>query len=119
MANTKFDARQTISRDLLPQLASATGKELDDLLRAIDTDISVPLRLDASNPADLIVTLGTGSTVINPINNRKKIAPHIGGVLPNYAAAETITFPAASGGTITFSQGNNAVLTVPSNEYIH
>ena len=40
---TKFDARQTISRDTLNQLVNATGQELDNILRAINAEVTPPL----------------------------------------------------------------------------
>lgn len=118
MAITKFDARQTISRDTLSQIfPNASDKELDDILRSIDSELTPPLRLDASATPDLIVSVGP-AIVSNAENSRQKSIPHIGSLLPNSFTSGTITFPATSGNTITVSPGNNGTLTVTSNNYI-
>ena len=57
MTISKFDARQTISKDLLDQIANATGIELDNILRALNSEVSPPLRMSASTPADLILNV--------------------------------------------------------------
>ena len=128
MSRTANDARQVILRKFLEQIgnrthhdgtsdAKAAGvSELDNLLDSIDLDLKQPLRLDASNPADLVVSVGP-SVVANTESGRNKSITHIGGVLPDLTSG-TITFPATSGNTITVSPGNNNTLTVTSNNYI-
>lgn len=116
MAN-KFDARQTISRDTLSQiLPYLSGQELDNILRSIDSDLTSPLRMDASNPVDRVVSIGP-SLVSNSESDRQKSISHVNNLLPNFTSG-TITFPASSGGTITVSPGTNNILTVASGNYI-
>jgi len=118
MASTKIDARQVISRDTLQQLAPyATDKEVDDLLRSINSDTTSPLKLDASNPADRTINVGP-AIVSNAESNRQKTIPHIGSLLPNDFTSGTVVFPSASGGAITVTPGNDNTLTVTSNNYI-
>lgn len=129
MSRTQSDARQVILRRFLTQIgnrthhdgtsdAKAAGvSELDNLLDSIDLDLTSPLRLDASNPADLVVSVGP-AVVENTESGRKRSITHIGSLLPNDFTAGTITFPATSGNTITVSPGNNGTLTVANNEYI-
>lgn len=115
--STKIDARQIISRDTLSQLLpNLSGQELDNLLRSINSDLTIPLRLDASNPADLVVNVGA-SNISNPESDRQQSLPHINGSIPTLSSG-TITFPSTSGGTITVSPGTNDTLTVASNEYV-
>ncbi len=128
MARTIQNARQLAFRSFLEQVGNRThhtgtadGKpanqsELDNILDSIDFELTPPLRLDASNPADLILNIGS-SVVANTENNRNKSIPTIGGLLPVLSSG-TVTFPSSSGGTITVAPGNNETLTVPSNEYI-
>lgn len=128
MARTVTDSRQIILRQFLEQIGNRTHhdgtsdakpanvSELDNLLASIDLDLTPPLRLDASNPVDLTVSVGSG-IVTNTETNRNRSIPHVGSLLPNFASG-TVTFPSTSGGTITCTPGNNNTLTVPSNEYI-
>ena len=115
--STRVDARQVISRDVLSQIfPNLSGQELDNLLRSIDSDLTAPLRLDASSTPDLVVSVGSG-VVSNPESGRQQSISHVSGVIPDFTSG-TITFPASSGGTITVSPGNNNTLTVSSNEYV-
>lgn len=114
---TKPDARQIIDRDLLQQLFPyIAGKNLDTLLKAINDDLTVPLRVDASNPVDLQVHIGP-STVLNSISARQKSIPHIQNLIPIFASG-TITFPSVNGGTISVVPGSNTSLTCPINNYV-
>jgi hypothetical protein len=114
---TKINSRQIISSDLLQQLVpNLSGQELDDLLRAINSDLTSLLRLEAANPNSLVVNVGPG-VVSNAVSGRNRSIPHINKVIPNFTSG-TITFPAASGGTITVSPGTNITLTVSNNNFI-
>lgn len=129
MSRSVTDSRQVTLREFLEQIASASHyagttdakpanqTELDNLLRAIDDELTPPLRLDASSPNDLVVSVGA-AVITNSESARSRSIPHIGALLPNSFSSGTVTFPATSGGTITVSPGNNGTLTVPSNEYI-
>jgi len=123
------DARQIGLRRFLEQLANkanydgtsdakpASTTELDNLLDSIDSELTSPLRMDASTTPDLIVSIGA-ALIVNSENNRSRSIPHIGSLLPNDFASGTITFPATSGNPIVVSPGNNGTLTVTSNNYI-
>lgn len=129
MARTVTDSRQITIREFLEQIASkshfdgtsdakpASQTELDNILRAIDDELTPPLRLDASVTPDLVVSIGP-AVIVNSENSRTRSIPHVGALLPNNFSSGTITFPASSGGTITVSPGNNGTLTVASGNYI-
>ncbi len=117
MAVTKFDTRQTISRDTLSRIfPNVSNKELDDILRSINSDLTVPLQLEATSTPDLTVSVGSG-IVNNTESNRQQSIPSISGTLPAFSSG-TVVFPASSGGTITVTPGSDPTLTVPSNEFI-
>lgn len=117
MANTNPFSNQIISRDLLQQIFPyLSGQQLDTLLKSIDKDLQVPLRVDASSTPDLVVTIGPG-IVNNNISGRQKSIPHIQNAIPNFTSG-TITFPSVDGGTITVSPGSNLTLAINPNEYI-
>lgn len=114
---TKFDSRQIISRDLLQQLfPNISGKQLDLLLRSINTDLTPPLRAEASSTPNLIVTIGP-SVVVNSESGRKKSIPHIQSSIPNFTSG-TVQFPAANGGLIVVTPGNDLTLNCPANNYV-
>lgn len=118
MANntTYFDARQSIYRGILQELFPyATATTLDVLLASINADLTPPLKVDASNPASLVVNVGS-SVVPNPESNRNKSISFINNVIPTLASG-TVTFPSTNGGTISTSTGQTYVLTLPSGEY--
>jgi hypothetical protein len=121
--STKLDARQIISRDTLDQLANSAGKELDDLLRSINEEVTPPLQLHADTGANRIIKI-EDYTVSNPETGRKKSIPPISNILPTGITFPiSITFPATSGGSIsisgtTFSGGGTPTLTVASGNFI-
>ena len=114
---TLTSARQIVDRDILSEIFPyIPGQLLDELLRSIDKDLTVPLRVDASSTPNLVVTIGP-SVVNNTVSGRQKSIPHIQNQLPIFTSG-TITFPSADGGTITVSPGSNVTLNCPSNEYV-
>jgi len=130
MSRSVTDSRQVIIRRLLTQLASkanfdstadakpASTTELDNLLDSIDLETTSPLRLDASDTPDLIVSVGT-AIIANTETGRNKSIPHIGSLLPNDFTAGTITFPSSPTGNITNSTNANTVaLNVTVSNYI-
>ena len=117
MSSRKFDIRQSrfygVLQQLLPYL---TFQSMDVVTESIDSDLTPPLRATASNPANLVVNIGP-TIVSNPYSERQRSPAFVNGVVP-YLASGTVTFPSASGGNITTSTGQMAVLTVPSNQYV-
>ena len=128
MARSITDSRQVTLRQFLQQitnrsayLGTADAKpanqiELDNLLNAIDAELTPLLRMTASNPNDRVVSIGAG-VLTNSETGFARSIPHVGALLPNFTSG-TVTFPASSGGTITVSPGNNGTLTVSSGNYI-
>jgi hypothetical protein len=128
MSRTVIDARQITLRQFLQQIANSASyagtadskpadqSELDNLLKAIDDELTPLLNLSANSPSSLIINVGS-SVITNSESSRSRSIPHIGALLPNFSAG-TITFPASSGGNITCSPGGSSVLTVSSGNYI-
>lgn len=111
------DARLLVARDLLSQLfPTASGQQLDLLLRSIDKDLQVPLRADASISPNLIVTIGSAE-VNNTVSGRQRSIPHIVSAIPIFTGG-TVTFPAANGGNITPSAGSPVNLICPIGNFV-
>ena len=104
----KFDARQTISRDVLSQLLGINGTELDDLLRAINKEFNAPLRISASSPADSKINFQPAEVEAADLA-AKNITP-ISSQIPSFVAS-TIDFQtgATTGGTINITFPNSTV----------
>lgn len=104
----KFDARQTISRDVLSQLLGINGTELDDLLRAINKEFNAPLRISASSPADSKINFQPSEVEAADLA-AKNITP-ISSQIPSFVAS-TIDFQtgATTGGTINITFPNSTV----------
>ena len=129
MARSITDARQVTLRSFLQQIANATSyagttdakpanqSEVDNLLAAINDELTPLLRLSANSPNSLIVNVGA-ATIVNSESSYTRSIPHIGALLPNTFASGTITFPSASGGNITTSTGSSTLLTVASGNFI-
>lgn len=117
MSYKPIDSRQSANRAILQQLFPYVGNQtLDILLASIDSEVTPPLDVTASNPADLTVTVGS-AIVSNPESNRQKSMNFVGNVIPTFTGA-TITFPSSSPGTITTSQAGSIPLTLPSGDYV-
>lgn len=128
MSKSGINDRQIMIRRFLAQLGNRTHhdgtadakpasvSELDNILDSIDAELTPPLLMNASATPDLIVSVGAG-VVANSETGRNRSMPHIGALLPAFAAG-TVTFPAATAGAITVTPGNNGVLTVTANNYI-
>jgi hypothetical protein len=128
MSRSITDSRQVTLRQFLSQIGNfstyagtsdakpANQSELDNLLVAINDELTQLLRMSASATPNLIVAVGSG-VVVNSESSRTRSIPHVGALLPSFTSG-TVTFPASSGGTITVSPGNNGVLTVASGNYI-
>jgi len=114
---TFFDIRQSkfygILTQLIPYLAYP---EMDEVTASINADLTPPLNATASNPASLIVNIG-GTIVSNPVSNRQKSAVFVNNIIP-FIVSGTVTFPSTSGGTITTSTGQTAILACPSGDYV-
>lgn len=104
----KFDARQTISRDVLSQLLGINGTELDDLLRAINKEFNAPLRISASSPADAKINFQPSE--VEAADLAAKNASPVSSQIPSFPAS-TIDFQtgATTGGTINITFPNSTV----------
>lgn len=105
----KFDARQTISRDVLSQLLGINGTELDDLLRAINKEFNAPLRISATFPtADS--KLNFEASEVEATNLTGKSVGPIAASIPSFAAT-TIDFQTGTvtGGTVSITFPNSTI----------
>lgn len=110
-------SNQIIHRGLLQQIFPyLSGQELEALLRSIDKDLQVPLRVDASSTPDLTISIGPG-VVDNTVSGRQKSIPHIQNAIPNFTSG-TVTFPSVDGGNIVVTPGADLTLAINPNEYI-
>lgn len=116
MAKTRLDIRQSETRTLYSQIASASVIPLDSVIASINAELTPPGRLIASAPASLIVNIGSG-TVTNPQTGRILSLPPINNLVPTFTGG-TITFPSAHNGTITVSPGTNSILNCPTGQYV-
>lgn len=113
--SNKFDLRQSIYRGTLNQIGNQTNPEGDNLLNAINNQLTPLLRMSANSPASLVVNVGGGDLTDSETNRRRAI-PHVGTAYVQFSSG-TITFPSMSGGNITCSPGSSTVLTVASGNY--
>lgn len=117
---TRSDARQIISRDFLDQvLATApgpTGKELDDVLRSINEELTPPFRMMPSNPNDLVITV-ENINVINPETSRNRTIPPINNLLPTFTSA-TVTLGGTGAGNATPSVGSALALGMSASQFM-
>jgi hypothetical protein len=127
------DARQSIFRGTLQQLdpyapsqttdrVYSADQTVDKLLSAIDTDLTVPLNVTASNPASLMVHVGS-DLIANPVSLRNRSISFINGLIPVFTSG-TVTFPTTINGGSSISQntsGTTYPLTstlLPSSNYV-
>lgn len=112
-----LDIRQSrfygVLQQLLPYL---TFQSMEQVTQSIDSDLTPPLSATASNPANLVVNIGP-TIISNAYSDRQRSPAFVNGVVP-FLASGTVTFPSSSGGNITTSTGQTAVLTVPSGDYV-
>lgn len=123
----KLDTRQVRQNVKLDQLGTALNVRLDTALNLINDEITLPLRMIASDTPNLVLNIGPISikTVDESISpnighGRTRTVPPINGVLPVFTGA-TVTFPSASGGSISSSVtlvGGPYTLTVASGNWI-
>jgi len=113
---TKTDVRQFISRDTLTQIANQANMELDDLLRLIDSELTAPLRLNATTSPSLTVNV-ENVVVTNSQTNRRRTIQPINDQVPTFSSGN-IVFPAISGGTAVVSPGTDVVVTLPSGQFL-
>lgn len=111
-----LDVRQSIYRGILQQLLpNLSAQQVDTLLESVDSDLTPPLRVDASNPADHVVTIGP-SIISNPNSDRQRSLSFVGNVIPEITS-ETVTIPTTDGGTVSSSTGQSFPLNCPSGNY--
>jgi hypothetical protein len=120
---TNLDNRQSRQRSVLDQLSNSTDLKLDTILNLVNDELTMPLRLRADSSPSL--RLNIGAIQIQTIDGatgtgRKRTIQPINNLLPSFTPG-FITFPSASGGSITasgFSLQSAYTLTVSAGNYI-
>ena len=124
MAKTTTDSRQVIKRSLLDIIANKTDyagtadakpantSELDNLLDAINSELTPSFYMSESATPDLVVSVGAAE-IQNPETSKKRTSS----ANPNFTS-ETITFPAAAGGNIVPSVGSSVALTMSASSFM-
>lgn len=114
MSQQELDARQSILRDLVTELADGVAnKEVDDLLRSADRAVTRPLRMRVVSTATLAVDT---HLVQNPETNRYHTIAPINNLFTAPTYPVVVTVPASNGGNITNTTGSPGVaLNIPTN----
>jgi hypothetical protein len=118
MTITRLDARQSIVRDTLTQLAAdAANVELDNIARSADSELTMPLRLKQTYPvANLVLNIGN-ILVTNPEHSRKRTIQPIGGLIPSFTSG-TVTLSSTGGGSATPSAGSALSLGMSASQFM-
>ena len=119
----RLDSRQSRQRSVLDQLSNSTDLRLDVILNLINDELTMPLRMRADSTPSR--NLNIGAIEVQTIDGsdgtgRKRTIQPISNLLPSFTAGY-MTFPAASGGSITatgFAFQSAYTLTVTSGNYI-
>lgn len=110
------DARQWVQRTVLERITNLADSQGDVILPALNSEVTPPLELKATDTPDLVVNVGP-ITVANPSTNLTRTTPLINGAAPAFTSG-TVTFPAASGGNAVPSAGSSIVITVASGNFL-
>lgn len=109
---------QIKTRKLLDQIANnTTGVELDDLLKSIDNELKVPLRikLTATHEVTIEGVIAGNSVVDGAGNNKNRVIPPIGqnGTIPFAFTGAVLTVPATNNNNITqTTAGGSSLLNI-------
>jgi len=115
---THFDIRQSISHDTLDQLVTTTGKEVDDILRSVNSELTPLLRMVPANPgASLILNIGAISAA-NPETSRNRVIPPINNLLPTFASGTIMLSGTGAAGTATPSVGAVLNFVMAASQYL-
>ena len=116
MTESRQDVRQHRSRDLLDQIAGATDKDLDVLLRSANKEFTPPLRMKVTG-LDRVVTIENLS-VQNPETGVNRIIPPVSNLLPLFWNTGTVTAPTTNNSNATTDTGPSTVLVnITDGEY--
>lgn len=113
---TKIDSRQWIQRSTLERITNATDSEGDNILAAIDSEITPLLEMRASEPIDLTVNIGN-IELQNSESGLKRVLAPISDSIPSFSSG-TVTFPSASGSSTTVSAGTDITITISNDSFL-
>jgi len=102
---TKLKGQQSISIDQLDQIVDSTTKNYREVTRAINSELTMPLRMTTNG----IYTVSVDSIVVtNPEHGRNRTIPPISGVVPPFTSG-AIAVPNTNGGSLSPSPGAGSV----------
>lgn len=120
MANSKIrtDAigQNSALGRIAPGATNTVPVELDNVLNALNSEVTPLLELKPSATPNLVVSVGALSAT-NPETGAKRVIPPISNLLPVFTGG-TITFPSASGGSATPSAGTAIVITISVGNFL-
>lgn len=109
---------QIKTRKLLDQIANnTTGVELDDLLKSIDNELKVPLRIKLTATHEITIegVIASNSVVDGAGNNKNRVIPPIGqnGTIPFAFTGAVLTIPTTNNNNITqTTAGGSSLLNI-------
>jgi hypothetical protein len=113
---TKIDIRQAVSRDSLGRITGTSGSQLDDITRALNTEITPVFALSVTG-ANRVVTVGAG-TLANPDTGTSKAILSNGGTITSFASG-TVTLDATGAGNATPSAGSALGLGMTASQFMY
>lgn len=110
----KLDSRQTVSRDSLLQLSNSSPTELDNLLRALNAEVTPPFRMRVTSGTQITMD---GPTTQNTETLRSSSMTPINNVIPSITTLPVVI--TIGSGTITDNNGSTTLnFTISSNYYL-
>lgn len=118
MTKVLTDLRQLRSRDTLTQISPNTsGVQADAIVRSIDSELDMPLRMRQTYPTANLVLNIENITLTNPLTLRNKTIPPINNVLPVFTSG-TITIDTTGAGNATPSIGSAFALGMTASRFL-
>lgn len=110
------DIRQLRSRDTLSQISGVANTELDNIVRAIDKDLTPSFVLSENSPASRVVNIG-GAIVTHPETGRLHTIPPMNSLSPTFTSG-TVTIDATGAGNAVPSVGSNLSLGMSASRFL-
>lgn len=114
--SSKTDLRQTRSRDTLSRTTGAADSQGDLIVKNLNSEVTPPLALSASNPVSRVVNIGA-INVSNATTGLTKTIQPIAETMPTFTGG-TITLPSSGGGSATPSVGSTLSLSMTSSQFL-
>jgi hypothetical protein len=113
---TKTDVRQLVDRNTLTTTTGVAGSQLDTILTAIDSEITLPFAMTVDGVNLLKVDIAA-EVVTNPSTSINRQIGPIAATDVSFSSG-SVTFPSTSGGNAVPSSGSSVAITVSSGNFI-